>query len=132
MATTAIIIPAYNAAKYLGAAIDSALGQSLPATQVIVVDDGSTDDSPSVILDLQNTYPQLLVTLSEKNEGNCRAFNRAYSQARGEFIIDFATDDVVHERRIEKQIDFFLRADEQTGVVFTDATYIDELANKRP
>jgi glycosyltransferase involved in cell wall biosynthesis len=45
MPTTAIIIPAFNAAKYLGAAIESALSQALPATQVIVVDDGSTDET---------------------------------------------------------------------------------------
>ena len=121
-----VICLCYNHARFVKESVESVIRQSYQPVQIIVWDDGSTDGSPAVIRNLQKTYPQLLVTLSEKNEGNCRAFNRAYAQALGEFIIDFATDDVMHEQRIEKQINFFLQANEQTGIVFTDATYIDE------
>lgn len=121
-----VICLCYNHERFVREAIESVVNQSYPQVEIIVWDDGSTDNSPAVIRDLQKNYPQLTITLSEKNEGNCRAFNRAYSQARGAFIIDFATDDIMHPQRIEKQINIFLRSDEQTGVVFTDATYIDE------
>lgn len=121
-----VICLCYNHGRFLREAIESVVRQSYHPLQIIVWDDGSKDSSPTVIRELQQSYPHLEVTLSLKNEGNCRAFNRAYAQARGEFIIDFATDDVMNELRIEKQIDFFLKSDDETGVVFTDASYIDE------
>jgi glycosyltransferase involved in cell wall biosynthesis len=121
-----VICLCYNHERFLKQAIESVIKQSHASIQIIVWDDASSDNSPTVIRQLAKVYPQLEVTLSEKNEGNCRAFNRAYLQARGEFIVDFSTDDVMHELRLEKQLKHFSLADEDTGVVFTDATYIDE------
>ena len=124
-----VICLCYNHERFVEAAVESVVKQTYPSVQIIVWDDASTDGSAAVIRNLQLKYPQIEVTLSEKNEGNCRAFNRAYALAKGEFIIDFATDDVMHERRVEKQIEFFNTADDRTGVVFTDATYIDDGGN---
>lgn len=121
-----VICLCYNHAHFVKQAIESVIRQSYPSLQIIVWDDASTDSSPTVIRELAKMYPQLEITLSEKNEGNCRAFNRAYSHARGEFIVDFSTDDVMHELRLEKQVRFFGKTNEHTGVVFTDATFIDE------
>ena len=121
-----VICLCYNHERFVKEAIESVIKQSYASLQIIVWDDASTDNSPTVIRELAKRYPQLEVTLSEKNEGNCRAFNRAYLQAKGEFIIDFSTDDVMHELRLEKQLKHFSKTDENTGVVFTDATYIDE------
>ena len=121
-----VICLCYNHERFVQEAIESVIHQTYENLEIIVWDDASSDNSPAVIRDLARQYPQLMVTLSDRNEGNCRAFNRAFSKSNGEFIIDFATDDVMDRTRIEKQVGFFLQADEQTGVVFTDATYIDE------
>ncbi|HTF17618.1 MAG TPA: glycosyltransferase [Chryseolinea sp.] len=124
-----VICLCYNHEPFIKDAIESVITQSYEAVQIIVWDDASTDNSQAVIRELEKIYPQLQVFLSEKNEGNCRAFNRAYAYANGEFIVDFSTDDVMHELRLEKQVHYFSKMDERTGVVFTDATYVDERSN---
>jgi glycosyltransferase involved in cell wall biosynthesis len=121
-----VICLCYNQERFVKQAIESVIQQSYKNIQIIVWDDASLDNSQTVIRALEVVYPQLQVTLSAHNEGNCRAFNRAYALARGEFIIDFSTDDVMHPRRIERQVKFFTQQNNRTGVVFTDATYIDE------
>ncbi|MGC3946291.1 MAG: glycosyltransferase [Chryseolinea sp.] len=121
-----VICLCYNHERFVRAAIESVIHQTYRDVQIIVWDDASTDNSPAVINELQREYPQLQVTLSKKNERNTRAFNNAYADARGEFVIDFSTDDIMHPERIKKQVEAFRLADEQTGVVFTDATYINE------
>jgi len=121
-----VICLCYNHERFVRQAIESVIKQTYTDVQIIVWDDASTDNSQVVIKELQAAHPRLQVTLSSQNEGNCRAFNRAYALARGEFIIDFSTDDVMHARRLERQVEFFLQQNQQTGVVFTDATYIDE------
>lgn len=121
-----VICLCYNHERFVRTAVESVLRQSYQPLQVIVWDDASTDNSPSVIRELKNEHPQLEVALSSKNEGNCKAFNGAYALVRGDYVIDLSTDDVMHERRIEKQVAFFETLDAATGVVFTDATYIDE------
>lgn len=121
-----VICLCYNHERFVRQAVESVIGQSYDHVQIIVWDDASADSSPTVIRELQTTYPQLEVCLSERNEGNCRAFNRAFASARGEFIVDFSTDDVMHPERLEKQVEFFAQRDQQTGVIFTDATYMDE------
>ncbi|MEJ1238651.1 glycosyltransferase [Chryseolinea sp. T2] len=121
-----VICLCYNHGRFVREAIESVLRQTYPAIQILVWDDASTDNSPAVIRELQDEYPRLEVTLATENEGNCKAFNQAYARAKGEFIIDFSTDDVMQEQSIEKQVNCFLATDDNTGVVFTDATYIDE------
>ena len=75
---------------------------------------------------MKATYPSIELLLLPKNLGNCKAFNEALKLARGEFIIDFATDDVMMPDRIEKQVAFFGRLTPTVGVVYTDAVYINE------
>jgi hypothetical protein len=60
-----------------------------------------------------------------KNAGNCRVFNKAFALATGDFIIDFACDDVMTADKVSHQISFFQTLDHGFGVVFTDALYID-------
>lgn len=121
-----VICLCYNHERFVREAVESVIKQTYEPIQIIVWDDASTDNSPAVIKELKTQYPHLEVSLSVKNTGNCRAFNSAYALAKGEFIIDFATDDVMHEQRIEKQVDSFASYPDSTGVVFTDATYINE------
>lgn len=121
-----VICLCYNHDRFVEEAIESVIRQTYEPLEIIVWDDASTDNSPAVIVRMKEKYPQLQIVLSKQNEGNCKAFNGAFSRASGDFIVDFSTDDVMLEHRLARQVDVFARHDSITGVVFTDATYIDE------
>jgi glycosyltransferase involved in cell wall biosynthesis len=121
-----VICLCYNHARFVREAVVSVVGQTYQNLQIIIADDSSTDDSASEIQRLKVEYPFLEIVLLPKNVGNCKAFNEACKLAKGEFIIDFATDDVMMPVRIEKQILCFKQCDQKVGVVFTDAMYINE------
>ena len=86
-----IIINNYNYARYLGQAIDSALGQCYAPVEVIVVDDGSTDDSRQVM----GRYAGRLTPVFKDNGGQASAFNAGFARSRGEVIIFLDADDVL-------------------------------------
>lgn len=115
----------YNHGDYLREAVESVLNQTYRNIQIIIVDDASTDASAAEIRQLAKQYPSVELLLLNQNVGNCKAFNSALHLIKGDFVIDFATDDVMTLDRIEKQVNFFETLDESTGVVFTDAVYID-------
>ena len=121
-----VICLCYNHANYLREAIESVLNQTYQRVQIIVVDDASTDGSVQEINGLKASHPSLELMLLSRNVGNCKAFNAALKLVRGEYIVDFATDDVMMPNRIERQLDFFTSHNESVGVVFTDAIYIDK------
>jgi len=96
-----ICIPCYNASAYVVQAIDSILAQSWPAIEIIIVNDGSTDGS-GTILD-SYTSPALRV-IHQVNRGQCAAANRAYAEAQGELIKFFDADDLLAPESIEQQV----------------------------
>ena len=89
--TVSIIINNYNYGRYLRAAIDSALGQTYAAVEVIVVDDGSTDDSQAVMA----TYGAAIKPLYQRNLGQAAAFNLGFACSKGDVIIFLDADDVL-------------------------------------
>ena len=121
-----VICLCYNHERFVREAVESVLKQSYKNIQIIVADDASTDNSVQEIKTLKGEYPSIELLLLPTNLGNCKAFNQALKLAKGEFIIDFATDDVMMPTRIERQIGFFERLDSTVGVIYTDATYINE------
>lgn len=124
-----IICLCFNHARFLREALDSVLAQSYPNLEIIVADDFSTDNSRDIISEYVRKYPQLIYLPSEKNLGNCAAFNRAFAISKGEFIIDFGTDDVLMPERVAEQVAAFQQLDGTYGVIYTDAELIDEASN---
>jgi glycosyltransferase involved in cell wall biosynthesis len=120
-----VICLCYNQERFVREAMNSVLGQTYQNIQVIVVDDGSSDNSRSVIRDVIGTRKDITFIPLDKNQGNCKAFNIGFSHAQGDLIIDFAADDVMLPDKIEKQVRFFSTLPDEYGVVFTDAMYID-------
>ena len=120
-----VICLCYNHERFVKEAIESVLNQTYPNIQLIIVDDGSIDGSVPIIQKIEDQNPGIKFLSLKKNLGNCKAFNQGWKLATGQFVIDFSTDDVMLPDRIEKQVDFFLRQNDKTGVVFTDAIYID-------
>ena len=121
-----VICLCFNHARFVGEAVRSVANQTYKHLQIIVADDHSEDESATEILKLKSEFPSLLVLLLPVNVGNCKAFNEASKLVTGDFVIDFATDDVMLPDRIEKQVRYFEKCDQHVGVVFTDATYINE------
>lgn len=84
-----IIIPAYNSATYLAEAIDSALAQTHPNVEVVVVNDGSTDNTPAVL----DEYSGRIVRIDQENAGLSAARNRGILESSGEYLCFLDADD---------------------------------------
>lgn len=121
-----VICLCYNHEKFVQEAIHSVILQTYKNIEIIVVDDASNDHSQEVIQKLVVDFPAIQFLPIKKNVGNCRAFNLGLALSKGEYIIDFATDDIMMSERIAKQINQFQSLSQDFGVVFSDATYVDE------
>lgn len=102
--TVSILIPTFNRAHYVGDAITSALKQTLTDTEVIVVDDGSSDRTPEIIAAFDD--PRLRLVRHDSNRGIPETRNTALAAARGQYIAWLDSDDVARPSRIRKQVDF--------------------------
>lgn len=97
-----VILPVYNAEKYIAQSIQSILNQTFEDFELIVVDDGSTDQSLSIIQTFHD--PRLLVLRHDRNLGYPFAMNTGLSHARGKYIARMDADDVCHPMRLERQV----------------------------
>ena len=93
-----VYIPAYNVARFLPTAIESLLAQTLEPAEIMVIDDGSKDDSAGVA----RRYPQVAVVRHERNSGLAAARNTAFRAARGEFVASLDADCVAEPTWLEK------------------------------
>lgn len=98
-----VIIPAYNAARYLGEAIRSVLAQTPFSIQLVVVDDGSTDETTRVA----QSFGETVHSLYQPNGGIASALNLGLTHTRGEWLAFCAADDMWTEGRLEKQFAAF-------------------------
>jgi glycosyltransferase involved in cell wall biosynthesis len=119
-----VICLCYNQANYLVEAVESVVSQTYPNIQLILVDDGSTDDSVAKIRILKEKYHFIELLILPKNTGYCKAFNSALKLTKGDFIIDLAGDDALFPDRIKKGIETFHLAGLEYGVQFSDAEII--------
>lgn len=99
-----IIINNYNYGRFLGQAIDSALEQNYPNFEVIVVDDGSTDNSIEII----KSYGDKIVSILKPNGGHASTFNAGFAASRGETLCFLDSDDLFLPNKIAKVVDVFL------------------------
>lgn len=88
-----LVIPVYNDEAHIEQCLTSALSQSLPACEVIVIDDGSTDCSGAIALEFQDRYPTMKVIRHERNLGLVRAWQHGVSLAKGDYIAFLDSDD---------------------------------------
>jgi glycosyltransferase involved in cell wall biosynthesis len=101
-----VIIPAYNAQKFIEEAIDSVLNQTLPAYEIIVIDDGSTDETSKLI---SNKYSNKVKLIRQQNKGAPSARNLGIKASKGNIIQFLDADDIILPNKFEEQIDFWKR-----------------------
>ncbi len=117
-----LIIPCYNQARFLGAALDSALAQDYDSLEIIVVNDGSTDDFAERIKPYQAS-PQLKI-ITQVNRGLPAARNRGIAEAHGEFYKFLDADDWLASTVLTKQVAAFVQ-EPTAGLVYCDLTRVD-------
>jgi teichuronic acid biosynthesis glycosyltransferase TuaG len=113
IATVSIIMPAYNAAFYIGEAIDSAFSQSGVYWELIIVDDGSTDETPALLAQIDD--PRVKVR-RQANTGVSAARNAALDVASGEFVTFLDADDLLPADALKRRVDY-LRANPSVDIV---------------
>lgn len=100
--SVSILIPCYNAERYVAEAVESALHQTWPDKEIIVVNDGSTDGSGRI---LEAFRSQGVKVLHQENKGQCAAANYAFRESTGDYIKFFDADDLLEPRTIELQME---------------------------
>ena len=100
-----IVIPAYNHAKYLKQAIDSILNQDYPNIELIVLDDGSTDNT----LDLLKSYGNLFVWERHENTGQANTLNKGWKMAKGDILSYLSADDFLLPHAVRLSVESLLK-----------------------
>lgn len=121
-----IVCNCYNHAPYVLEAIQSVQQQTYKNIELIVLDNGSTDDSLHIIRDYLKDFPEVRFIYLDEPLSLPKAFNTMFKYTNGDFLIDLSADDVLLTDCVQKQIDFFQKQDDSTGIVFGNAYLIDE------
>lgn len=101
-----VLMPVYNAEKYLSEAIDSILAQTYKNIEFLIINDGSTDKSESVILDYQSRNSKIVYVKNETNMKLIATLNKGVKMANGKYIVRMDADDISKPFRIEKQVEY--------------------------
>jgi len=115
-----VIVVNYNYARYLGECIDSVIAQTYPNLEIIVVDDGSTDNSLNVL----QAYGEKLRVLHQENKGVSAARNAGVFASRGEWIAFLDSDDTWQPEKVQKQSTYI--QDSAVGMVFCGVEFMDD------
>ena len=114
-----VIIPTYNRGWILKEAIDSVLAQEFTDYELIVVDDGSTDDTRTIL----DSYGQNIIVLAQANEGVSAARNRGIAESRAQLVAFLDSDDLWLPQKLERQVEFF-NSDPDALICQTEETWI--------
>jgi glycosyltransferase involved in cell wall biosynthesis len=125
-----VVIPAYNAARTLLETLRSASAQTYSNLEIIVVDDGSTDETCQIVRDFAR-HDSRVQLISQANGGVARARNTGIAAAAGELIAPLDADDLWHPTKIEKQVATLLAAGPQAALCYSPYRRIDEAGDVR-
>lgn len=118
-----VIIPSYNHQDFICSAIEAVINQTYPNIELIVIDDGSTDETVSVVRDLLGKYSFQFIT--QENIGVSATLNKGIDLSTGEYICFCSSDDFFHKDRVSKQIEF-LENNTKYGACFSGSYVIND------
>jgi len=116
-----IIIPTYNYARYIRHAVDSALKQSYSNIEIIVIDDGSTDETQAVL----SEYGDRIRVISQPNQGASAARNRGIREAGGDYIAFLDADDAYRPENVAEKV-AYLQSHPEYSWCYSNWTWVDE------
>lgn len=125
--SVSVVMPAYNAEKYLREAIDSILSQTYTDFEFIIINDGSTDATKEIIQSY--TDPRIVYIENEVNSGICVTLNKGLDAARGKYIARMDSDDIALPNRLETQVRY-MEAHPEIGVAGSDIEIFYENGEK--
>ena len=120
-----VIIPAYNAERFIARTLHSVLTQTYSKIEVIVVDDGSSDRTAEIVGAIAQQDKRVML-LQQPNSGVAAARNLGIQKAQGEFIAPIDADDIWYPENLEKQVKCLMEADPLVGLVYSWSVDIDE------
>lgn len=118
-----VVLPTYNQAEYLPLALDSVLSQTWQDRELIVVNDGSTDDTSRILDAYEQRYG--FTVIHQENQGLPRALNNGFRRARGRYLTWTSSDNVMLPRMLKVLVDTLDRHP-RVGLVYADWAVIDE------
>jgi glycosyltransferase involved in cell wall biosynthesis len=116
-----VLMPAYNAAKYIDDAITSVLTQSFTDFELLIINDGSTDKTEEII---RSYHDPRIVLISQENKGVAAALNLGLIHARAHYIARFDADDICYPNRLKVQYDF-ITAYPEYSIIGSAVDYMD-------
>lgn len=126
--TITVIIPSYNYGRFLAEAVDSVLNQSRPVDSIILVNDGSTDDTEEICRSYQRRHPEIIRIISHsENKGILFTFNEAVEYATGDYICFLGADNIMEANYIAS-CESVLDSDPQVAIAYTDFILFGENA----
>ena len=118
-----VIIPCYNQAQFLRESVGSVVAQTFTDWELIIVDDGSPDDTATIALSIIAEYPGHAISLLRKSNGGVsEARNAGIRKARGAYILPFDADDIIRPTMLEKTVQL-LEANPDIAIAYTDITH---------
>ena len=117
-----IVIPVYNGANYVAEAIESALNQTYKNIEIIVVNDGSTDNTEKIV----KSYGDKVRYFYKENGGTSSALNLGVKNMKGDYFSWLSHDDMYYPNKIEKQIEELKRLDDKNTMIYSNSEYIDK------
>ena len=117
-----VIVPIYNSERFLSETIESILNQSYRNLEIILINDGSTDNSKQICKEY-STKDKRIVYIKKENGGVVTARNDGITKATGEYILPVDSDDIIKNTYIEKAVDVMVK-NENIGIVYCKAEFI--------
>lgn len=128
MPLVSVIMPAYNAERFIREAISSVVRQSITEWELIVIDDCSTDESYSLAWNLAQEDSRIIVLQNDKNSGVAKTRNRGIELAKGRYIAFLDSDDIWHPEKLQRQLERIIATG--AGICYCSYAIIDSSGRK--
>ena len=122
--TVSIVIPTFNRAAYLRRALDSIVAQTFIDWEIVLIDDGSTDETPSIADEYAQLLHERFIYIRQDNHGSSHARNSGIEASSGKFIAFLDSDDEYLAHKLQRQMELFTKCPE-LGMVYGDYAYVD-------
>ncbi|MBQ6021177.1 MAG: glycosyltransferase [Clostridia bacterium] len=127
--TVSVVLPVYNGADYLRESIESVLSQTYPDWELLIIDDGSADESPSIAKAYADADERIVYYRNEKNIKLPRSLNRGFAMSKGQYLTWTSHDNLYYPEAFETMVAEFEK-DPELGFVFSSCDVIDKDGKK--